>query len=475
MRPIQATLLLVVATTAFNVNAAVIDDWTTPQGPFTVGVDEEITEDEAQVITPSVLGGFRTAAPVTGEDSAPGSTTTLEIGSGVFECIIDFPNMDPVNNGGGCSAAYTRGEGPVFDLSSAGAIEFEVLAADPGLSVALILIDSNLRTTNFFIEELEVGSYSAPIEGFFSLIPGPLFDETSVNTVSFSIVSVEGADGTVQVGGISTTGDIGGGPVLPTPPEVTAELIYGSYFDPARDGEGCQMTREGEGNVIVMSCYIYLNGKQAWISGGGTFSDGEVEFNNLIITSGGNYGDDFVAEDVLQEPWGTGSFIWDDCNNGELFLLPQYPGFFPVSQDYTKVTKGDCEDGPLAERLLSQGVFYNTGRDGEGFQIALQGGTKIYVITWYTYINGEQAWLSGTGVRMGNQIVFDDMQITTGAQFGPAFDPDDVIYDTWGTITVVFSDCNNAMVTTTPKPELTEIEEWSTNVTRLVPIDCPAP
>ena len=60
----------------------------------------------------------------------------------------------------------------------------------------------------------------------------------------------------------------------------------------------------------------------------------------------------------------------------------------------------------------------------------------------YTYdANGNQMWLLGVGSANGGTAVVP-MQVTSGAVFGPGFDPDDVIREDWGTITFTFSSCN---------------------------------
>ena len=52
-----------------NLNADVIDSYTAAQGPFTVGPDERISDEDAVVRTPSVLGGFRVAVPGVDDDA----------------------------------------------------------------------------------------------------------------------------------------------------------------------------------------------------------------------------------------------------------------------------------------------------------------------------------------------------------------------------------------------------------------------
>ena len=157
-----------------------------------------------------------------------------------------------------------------------------------------------------------------------------------------------------------------------------------------------------------------------------------------------------------------------------LDLAPTLPGFFPITIPVEKVTKLNC-DGPgtPASVLLNQGTMFDPARDGEGFQITAQGDSAVYVITWYTYLNGQQVWLIGTGVQTGDTITFDDLVITSGAEFGPGFDPDDVVRDPWGSLVLEYSDCNNARATATPLPGQTAFEPFEVDVRKLVIGDCP--
>jgi hypothetical protein len=77
----------------------------------------------------------------------------------------------------------------------------------------------------------------------------------------------------------------------------------------------------------------------------------------------------------------------------------------------------------------------------------------------------------GTGTRNGNQVVFEEMIITSGAEFGSGFDPADVVREVFGTITVDFSDCNN--FTATVDTVLPEFEDIVLGVTKIVPGACP--
>ena len=117
------------------------------------------------------------------------------------------------------------------------------------------------------------------------------------------------------------------------------------------------------------------------------------------------------------------------------------------------------------------GAYFDPARSGEGFILAVEGDGSVFVMTWYTYLNGVQVWMIGVGTRNGDRVVFDEMSITSGANFGSEFDPADVISETFGTITLDFIDCNN--FTATVDTVLPEFHDIVLDVTKIVAGFCP--
>lgn len=88
------------------------------------------------------------------------------------------------------------------------------------------------------------------------------------------------------------------------------------------------------------------------------------------------------------------------------------------------------------------GSWYNPDRDGEGFLVEILSGDQA-LVTWFTYdTNGEQMWLLGSGRVTGNRVLIDQVIRTSGATFGPTFNPDAVVRSDWGSIALTFTDCD---------------------------------
>ena len=189
-----------------------------------------------------------------------------------------------------------------------------------------------------------------------------------------------------------------------------------------------------------------------------------------IEAIGAQYGDGFDPADVVRTNWGSAIMTWSDCNNADLELLPILPGYEALKLEFTRIVPTICGGGGVqGDDALWMGAFFNAARDGEGFHFGVEAGS-IYVMTWYTYLDGKQVWMIGTGVRDGNRVVFSDVVITYGADFGSEFDPADVVREPFGEITVDFSDCNN--FTATVDSARPEFHDLVLDMTKIVPGVC---
>jgi hypothetical protein len=469
----QLSLFLLLLSLGPHLNADVIDPFTAVQGPFAVGPGEFISLEEGVLQTPSVLGGVRVVSPGMGGGAAAGSVTTMEIGGGVFSCSIDFAGSGGSNNGGGCSTFYDdQGAGPTFDLSGSTQFELDVQSVEGGITLAITIWDSNDETSFSLVENLTAGQLIVEFDQMFSLGPGA--DLSAIDNISLGVINSFGSEGSVSLGAFSTDGPIVDGPIVPGngDDEIQAEEVSGTYFNPARDGEGCQLTLERDGVTFILTCYFYQQGKQFWLIGVGVLEDGVIVFSDMTITGGAGYGDDFNAADVIRTSWGSIIMAWTDCNNALLDLRPVLSGFENWTLTLTKIVPNTCGDGGVqGDALPWMGTYFGPARDGEGFMLSVEGDGSTFVMTWYTYLNGEQVWLIGVGTRNGNRLVFEDVVITSGASFGSEFDAADVIRRVFGTITVDFSDCNNFIADVdTVLPEFHDVE---LDVTKIVAGLCP--
>ncbi len=118
------------------------------------------------------------------------------------------------------------------------------------------------------------------------------------------------------------------------------------------------------------------------------------------------------------------------------------------------------------------GLWFSENRSGEGFHLTVLD-TERAVIAWFTYgPDGGQAWMIGNATIVDNELRFDQMQITSGAQFGSGFDPASVIRDSWGRLRIFFDDCNNGWVSWSGVDDFRNGGYQLTRLTQPTGLDC---
>lgn len=138
-----------------------------------------------------------------------------------------------------------------------------------------------------------------------------------------------------------------------------------------------------------------------------------------------------------------GAFAWDD--DGAFGLTWESD----VAADATiQVPAYDAGQymvgGDLALSGKLAGSYYEPTRDREGVLIELGqlGGARVVFLTWYTYFQGQQRWIVGnTTYTPGATSATIPLIVTTGGQFGAAYNPAQVQVSPWGTATVSFPSC----------------------------------
>ena len=119
--------------------------------------------------------------------------------------------------------------------------------------------------------------------------------------------------------------------------------LTGTWWDSARSGEGFLMDFgfAGGGQYLFGSFYTYDSaGNQAWLTFQSTSIESTTVNVNVFVTDGAMWGDDFDTADVINTPWGTGSFTFPTCTAGSVSLTPnqamQDVGFTDLAYDLTR-------------------------------------------------------------------------------------------------------------------------------------------
>ncbi len=245
----------------------------------------------------------------------------------------------------------------------------------------------------------------------------------------------------------------------------------GNWFNPERSGEGCQLTLDGGQTTSVLTCYLYDNGEQFWLIGNGNDLGDRYEFNEMVITRGANYGAAFNPDDVVIDNWGEIIMRPIDCNQARFDFRPVDSTLPTFSSQMEKIVPGSCNQ--LARQQIDRsrsGNYFDVDRAGEGIQLALEADATSWVVTFYTYLDGEQVWMIGSGNRLGNSIAFDDVVITRGGDYGPAFEADQVELIPFGRFDLAFAGCNDIELTISS--DLPQFSSDTRTLTRIIPREC---
>lgn len=103
---------------------------------------------------------------------------------------------------------------------------------------------------------------------------------------------------------------------LPGAPLPVAGKLSGSYYDPARNGEGVlvEIGQVGPRRVFFLTWYTYAGGLQRWVFGNVDYPLGATEINlPLLISSGGLFGAAFHPSQVQLSSWGNARISFPSC------------------------------------------------------------------------------------------------------------------------------------------------------------------
>lgn len=249
------------------------------------------------------------------------------------------------------------------------------------------------------------------------------------------------------------------GPYWPSP------AVSGSWYDPARSGEGIVLQFLADGRALATwFTYPAANdnnpgNEQAWfITDGSVVEGSKIKFPRLLQPQGGVFGDAFDPARITTPVWGTMELEFRDCNTMTLRYNgpPEFGSGERTMTRLTALDQLDCSGGraltqtggrALEGMRAKNGAWYVSTRSGEGWMIEELADNRA-VVYWFTYDPaGRQAWTIGIGTRNGNRIDITDNSITRGTRFGSAFNSAAVQILRWGTLSFVFTDCSTVEAT----------------------------
>jgi len=231
-----------------------------------------------------------------------------------------------------------------------------------------------------------------------------------------------------------------------------ADGLSASWFDPTHDGEGWVVELiDADTAAVYWFTYDPNVAAQAWMLGVGSISDNRVVMTDVVLPTGGVFGPDFDPADVQFDKWGSFAIEFESCDAAAMnynSILEDFGAGALSPVRLSSLAGLECPT-PAAIPDASAGIsgsWFDPAHDGEGWVLESLGDGRI-VMYWFTYDDtGKQAWFIGVGTISGSVVTFDDVLIASGTRFGDNFDPQSVMLDHWGTVTLTVSGCNSITV-----------------------------
>jgi hypothetical protein len=248
--------------------------------------------------------------------------------------------------------------------------------------------------------------------------------------------------------------------------------ISGSWYHPGRSGEGISIMLLENGAPLLYSFGFDTEGGQQWLFELGTPGEQWLRWDPVRNT-GGHFGEGVATDGEFRAVGSSGRFRADRLGPDTLSLHRHYldilacgfgsdaepgPGLCPPPLiddrlDYHRLSRlagTTCDNQDWAQQF--SGAWYDPERSGEGFLVEILPDRRV-VLYWFTYRadgSGRQAWMVGNGnletpitgtPPPGTPVAFIDIDTLyqpTGATYGDAFDPADVVYEEWGSLRLEF-------------------------------------
>ena len=134
---------------------------------------------------------------------------------------------------------------------------------------------------------------------------------------------------------------------VPRPAAADRPGLSGQWYDPAQDGQGwlLQEVRPGE---LFLAWFTYdRDGTPAWIVGSGRLDDRIATFDELLITRGTRFGDDFDSADVDLLPWGDANWTFETCTTSTIVWTTGDPAFSSGQLQPDRLTRLESIDCAL--------------------------------------------------------------------------------------------------------------------------------
>ena len=145
---------------------------------------------------------------------------------------------------------------------------------------------------------------------------------------------------------------------VPRLDEVADRIVSGrsgAWYDPVHDGEGWMLEMLEDGRMVVYWFTYDDQGRQAWMIGEAVVEGRTLWIEELLISGGARFGNDFDPGDVWLESWGSFGFLFEECTAGVMRYASADPRFGAGTLDPVKLAglaQTDCAEPDPVEPLV---------------------------------------------------------------------------------------------------------------------------
>ena len=221
---------------------------------------------------------------------------------------------------------------------------------------------------------------------------------------------------------------------------------------PSGSESGWGLTLSHQGDVIFATWFTYdANGKAWWLSMTANQVSGNAFVGTLYETHGPAFNSvPFDSKAVSYNPVGSATLIFNSESDGTISYVVNGIAQTKRIERMVFAKPPVCTFGgnvSAAAATNYQDVWWSSAGAGEpGWGAILTHQSDIIFASWYTYdFDGSPLWLSATAPKRAPGVYEGTLYRTTGPAFSAVpFDPAKVVRTPVGTLTMTFTDGNNA-------------------------------
>ncbi len=221
--------------------------------------------------------------------------------------------------------------------------------------------------------------------------------------------------------------------------------ISGSWGSNDSDNQNINIEVIGN-DLAVIFATLNHDQENLWLFGVGNIIDNIIDFENIKSTSGGIFGPLFNSNNVTIINQGEAQLEFNKCEQAIFsYNLPSIETKELVINKQLEIPGNECSNTNKSLPTGVSGAWFDPNRLGEGFTIYIfeENNQQAATITWYTYDeNGQQLWLTGTGMVNEQTVNITDMKKYTGANiFEGTTNPTQ-----FGNLSMTWNNCHSAIV-----------------------------